>query len=94
IVSRTARTLARRAQQGRPVTRRAAARVMAQQTRRVLGSPRTCHRAIQRNVRATAATARCCGGSGSRTRASRNGHQRPRAGRPGQVRRPAARTLG
>ena len=52
IVRRTAATLARQAAAGRPVTRQAAARVMAGQTRRVLGSPRMCARALQRNVRA------------------------------------------
>jgi hypothetical protein len=58
IVRGTAQTLGRRAAAGQPVTRRAAARVMAGQTRRVLGSPRACTRAIQRNVRATRAVAR------------------------------------
>jgi len=64
IARRTASVLARRAAAGQPVTRRTAARVMANQTRRVLGNPRTCGAAIQRNVRAarvaqrtTAATA-------------------------------------
>src|SRR5262249_19196862 len=58
IVRRTARTLTQRAASGQPVTRRTAARVMAAQTRRVLGSPRTCAAAIQRNVRATRAVRR------------------------------------
>jgi hypothetical protein len=58
IVQRTARTLARRAQAGQPVTRRAAARVMAGQTRRVLGSPRVCGAALQRNARGAAAARR------------------------------------
>jgi hypothetical protein len=53
IVRRTAQTLQRRARNGQPVTRRAAARAMATQTRRVLASPRTCAHAIQRNVRAS-----------------------------------------
>jgi hypothetical protein len=54
IVQRTATTLARQAQAtGRPPTRRAAARVMATQTRRVLANPRTCGTALQRNARAT-----------------------------------------
>jgi hypothetical protein len=61
IVRRTVRTLARRAATGRPITRAAAGRVMAAQTRRVLGSPRTCARAIQRNVRGTTRTARQAG---------------------------------
>jgi hypothetical protein len=55
IARTTGRVLARRAAAGQPVTRRTAARVMAGQTRRVLGNPRTCSRAIQRNVRATRA---------------------------------------
>jgi len=58
VVRRTARTLARRAAAGQPVTRRTAARAMAAQTRRVIGSPRACAAALQRNVRATRAVAR------------------------------------
>lgn len=58
IVRRTANVLTRRAAAGRPVTRRAAARVMAGQTRRVLSSPRTCAAAVQRNARAARAVAR------------------------------------
>jgi hypothetical protein len=58
IVRRTAQTLARRAAAGQPVTRRTAARVMATQTRRVIGSPRTCATALQRNVRAAQTVAR------------------------------------
>src|SRR6266511_4904879 len=58
IVRRTATSLARRAAAGQPVTRRAAARTMATQTRRVLSSPRTCAAAIQRNVRAPRTAAR------------------------------------
>ncbi|MFN8490547.1 MAG: hypothetical protein U0350_23360 [Caldilineaceae bacterium] len=58
IVCRTTRALARQAASGRPVTRRTAARVMANQTRRVLSSPRTCAAAIQRNARATRAVAK------------------------------------
>lgn len=57
IVRRSSTTLARRGAAGQPVTRKAAARVMATQTRRVLGNPRTCVRAIQTNARA-AQTAR------------------------------------
>ena len=52
IVRRTSHSLARRSATGRPVTRKAAARVMASQTRKVLGNPRTCARAMQTNVRA------------------------------------------
>ena len=52
IVGRTARTLAAtQAATGRPVTRRQAARTMVRQTRRVLTRPRTCARAVRRNVR-------------------------------------------
>jgi hypothetical protein len=58
IVRRTSRTLARRAATGQPVTRRAAGRVMAAQTRRVLASPRTCTRAVVRNQRAARVAAR------------------------------------
>jgi hypothetical protein len=58
IVRRTTRTLARRAAAGQPVTRRAAGRVMATQTRRVLSSPRACTAAIVRNQRATRVAAR------------------------------------
>jgi hypothetical protein len=53
IMRRTARTLRRRSAAGQPVTRRTAARAMATQTRRVLGSPRACTVALQRNVRAS-----------------------------------------
>jgi hypothetical protein len=58
VVRRTVQALTQRAAAGQPVTRRTAARVMAGQTRRVLGSPRTCAAAIQRNVRAAHAVAR------------------------------------
>jgi hypothetical protein len=58
IVRRSAQTLARRAASGQPVTRRTAARAMASQTRRVLGSPRACSAAINRNVRASRAVSR------------------------------------
>jgi hypothetical protein len=58
IVRRTSRTLVRQAAAGQPVTRRAAARVMATQTRRVLSSPPTCTRAIVRNQRGVRAAAR------------------------------------
>ncbi len=51
IVRSTARTLARRAASGRPVTPRVAGRVMASSTRRVLGSPRYTAAAIRRNLR-------------------------------------------
>src|SRR2546428_3729492 len=58
IVRRTTRILARRAAAGQPVTRRTAARVMAAQTRRVMGTPRVCAAALRRNVRATRAIRR------------------------------------
>jgi hypothetical protein len=58
VVRGTAATLSRRAAAGQPVTRRAAARAMAGQTRRVLGNPRACTRAVQQNVRASRAVAR------------------------------------
>jgi hypothetical protein len=51
IVRRTARVLAGAAAAGRPITRQRAARVMALQTRRVLGSPHYCGRVIGRNIR-------------------------------------------
>ncbi len=58
IVRRTTRILARRAAAGQPVTRRTAARVMAAQTRRVMGTPNVCAAALRRNVRATRAIRR------------------------------------
>jgi len=58
IVRRTAQTLQRRAASGRPITKRSAARVMARQTQKVLGSPAVCSHAVQRNVRATRAVTR------------------------------------
>jgi hypothetical protein len=58
IVRSTGRTLVRQAAAGQPVTRRAAARVMATQTRRVLTSPPACTRAIVRNQRAARVAAR------------------------------------
>jgi hypothetical protein len=58
VVRGTAATLSRRAAAGQPVTRRVAARAMAGQTRRVLGNPRACTRAVQQNVRASRAVAR------------------------------------
>jgi hypothetical protein len=53
IVRRTSATLSRRGAAGQPVTRKAAARAMSQQTRRVLGNRRTCVRAMQTNARAS-----------------------------------------
>ena len=79
IVQGTTQTLARRAQAGQPVTRQAAARVMAAQTRRVLGNPRTCAAALRRNARATTAVRRPRPGRPAPVLA------RPRPGRPAPV---------
>jgi len=87
IVRRTASTLVRRAAAGQPVTRRAAARVMAQQTRTVLSRPNICGPALQRNVKASRTVARNTGRS-SRTSTI----PRPRNGQP--RRRAAVPTLG
>jgi hypothetical protein len=54
IMRQTVRTLRQRAASGLPVTRRVAGQVMGQQTRRILGNPRLCGLAIQRNLRSTA----------------------------------------
>jgi len=87
IVRRTARTLVKRAAAGQPVTRRAAARVMAQQTRTVLSRPNVCGPALQRNVKATRTVAR------NTARTSRTSTiPRPRTGAP--RRRTAVPTLG
>jgi len=80
IVQRTTRTLAQRAQAGRPVNRRTAARVMATQTRRVLGNPRTCAAAMRRNARATQAVSRPRPGRPAPVLA----RPRPQGRRPGQ----------
>lgn len=58
IVKRSCHTLRKQAASGRPVTRQAAARAVATQTRRVLSSPATTAKAVQRNVNATRAVAR------------------------------------
>jgi hypothetical protein len=55
IVSRTAVALKKHAASGRPLTRQVAGRAMAAQTRRVLGSPALCAKAVSRNVKATQA---------------------------------------
>jgi hypothetical protein len=54
IMQQTVRSLRRRAASGLPITRRVAGEVMGQQTRRILGNPRLCGLAIQRNLRSTA----------------------------------------
>jgi hypothetical protein len=58
IVSRTAVALKKQADAGQPITRQSAGRAMAIQTRRVLGSPSVCAKAISRNVKATQAVGR------------------------------------
>jgi hypothetical protein len=58
IVRRSAHSLRKQAASGRPVTRAAAARTVATQTRRVLGTPSVCAKAMGRNVKATTAVAR------------------------------------
>jgi lysozyme family protein len=55
IVSRTALALKKQAAAGHPITRQTAGRAMAAQTRRVLGSPALCAKAVSRNVKATQA---------------------------------------
>ena len=52
IVRSSVRTLRRRAARGLPVTRKTAAKVMAAHTKRVLGRPKLCAKAISNNVRA------------------------------------------
>jgi hypothetical protein len=58
IVKSAAKTLKKRAAAGKPVTPKAAARVMAKKTQRVLGNPRVCAAAMKRNVRASTAAKR------------------------------------
>ncbi|HEV7427097.1 MAG TPA: hypothetical protein VGQ46_12075 [Thermoanaerobaculia bacterium] len=58
IVKRTAVALRKRADAGQQVTKKTAAKVMAAQTKRVIGSPSVCARAMQRNVKASTALAR------------------------------------
>ena len=65
ITRRTAQVLSRRAAGGRPISRRTAGKVMAKQTRRVLGSPRTTAAVVGRNVRATKAIKRTGGSRGT-----------------------------
>lgn len=55
IMRRTVRTLKRGAATVRPITRKLAGAVMANQTRRVLSSPRYCAAVLRRNVRTTKA---------------------------------------
>jgi hypothetical protein len=65
IVKNTARNLCRQSASGRPVSRRAAARVMSRQTRGVLGNPRRTAVALRRNVRATRALRTAGGRAGT-----------------------------
>jgi len=53
IMRRTVRTLRRDAANGRRVSRKRAGAVMANQTRRVLSSPKYCAAVLRRNIRAT-----------------------------------------
>jgi hypothetical protein len=57
IMKRSAHSLRKQAATGHPITRKTAARTVAAQTRRVLGTPSICAKAIQRNVQATRAVA-------------------------------------
>jgi hypothetical protein len=77
IVSNTARVLADRAGDGQPVTRKAAARVMASQTHRVLADPRRTASALQHNVKASAAARRSGGGARTPARSNGHGHHHP-----------------
>lgn len=58
IIKRSATAMSNRVKSGRPLTRKAAGRTMARQTRKVLSSPRLMHKAITRNVKATRAVGR------------------------------------
>jgi hypothetical protein len=54
-VRRTVKQLKRRAAAGKPITRKAVARVAASQVRKVLGRPKVCAAAITRNIKSTRA---------------------------------------
>jgi hypothetical protein len=58
IMRRSTKILKKRAAAGKPVTRAVAGRVVAAQTRKVLGSPQRCARAMARNVQVSRAVAR------------------------------------
>ena len=93
VVGRTARVLATQQAAGRPVTRARAARVMARQTRRTIGRPRTLQRTVRRNQRVARAAARRRLGP-PRAAALRPGlPPRPPIVRPG-LRRPGAVGVG
>jgi hypothetical protein len=55
IVKRTAVVVKNRRAAGAPVTKKTVANTMARQTKKVLGNPRTCTQALQRNARAAKA---------------------------------------
>jgi hypothetical protein len=81
IVRGTGQTLVRQAGAGRPVTPQQAGRVMAAQTRRVLGQPRVAQQALRTNARGTVVAAR-------RTRPM------VRPARPGRRMAPRGRPVG
>lgn len=58
IVARASNKLARQAAQGKPVTSKTAARVMASETQKVLGNPITCAKTLVRSSRAASKVAR------------------------------------
>jgi len=51
IMRRTVKDLKRRAAAGKPVTRKTAARAVARQVRKVLGSPKACKAAMRRSMK-------------------------------------------
>jgi hypothetical protein len=50
VVRRTIKSLKRQAAQGRPITKRVAARTMARHVRQVIARPRVCAAALRRNI--------------------------------------------
>lgn len=71
IIKRSAVSLRKRAASGEPVTRDSAARTVASQTRRVLGTPSVCAKAIGRNVQATRKATSNASGNGRSRRPQR-----------------------
>jgi hypothetical protein len=71
IIKRSAVSLRKRAERGEPVTRDSAARTVASQTRRVLGTPSVCAKAIGRNVQATRKATSNASGNGRSRRPQR-----------------------
>jgi hypothetical protein len=53
VVRKTAKALRKRVVAGKPVTRRIAAKIMANQTRKTLASPHKCAMALTKNKRAS-----------------------------------------